>query len=430
MLRRMRHALRSVVSRRLRCPLTAEAALRALAERAYPAMLPTGRGPMIVAADPDEVVTSTAVWDALDIPCSSHPTHPTQFAGGWMGLLADPLIDSLEAIPAAPPDPDGPSAATLGRYPTIAVIDADGQVTLASVHGERALDDLERRLVRASEHPDSADDQATLPPPTIQSSLPAPDYRRAVGRIRDLIRAGDCYQVNLTQRLTAPWTHSPSAFASRLWKHAGPSSHRGFLDTGRGVVVSASPELLVRVRAGHAESEPIKGTARIGDWPTLRASVKDRAEHVMIVDLVRNDLGRVARPGCVRVPRLFARLSTPYVEHMVSTVTACLADGTTASDVLRAVFPGGSVTGTPKVRSLEVIRDLEPVSRGPAFGSLVAVAPTGDIEASVAIRTAWLTGSEVRYWCGGAVVWDSDPQAEFTESMAKATPFLTAIGAV
>jgi len=193
-------------------------------------------------------------------------------------------------------------------------------------------------------------------------------------------------------------------------------------------VVSASPERLVRVADGIAESEPIKGTAPPGEWERLAASAKDRAENVMIVDLVRNDLGRVARAGGVSVPRLFDYLSTPYVEHMVSEVRAKLRDDVTVAEVLRAVFPGGSVTGTPKVRAMEVIRELEPVSRGPAFGSIVTIGTDGAIEASVTIRTAWVAGGAASYWCGGAVVWDSDPESERREAWAKATPFLRAVG--
>jgi para-aminobenzoate synthetase component 1 len=261
----------------------------------------------------------------------------------------------------------------------------------------------------------------------VRSSLGADGHRAAVDRARELIRAGDCYQVNLTQRLTVPWPDGPLALAGRLWAAAGRSSHRAYLGLADGAVVSASPERLLRVANGVAESEPIKGTATSGQWERLAASAKDRAEHVMIVDLVRNDLGRVARPGGVAVPRLFGLLSTPYVEHMVSRVRAELADGVTATDVLRAVFPGGSVTGTPKVRAMEVIHQLEPVSRGPAFGSMVAAGVDGAVEASITIRTAWVTEREARYWCGGAVVWDSDAGAEWDEAWAKARPFLDAV---
>lgn len=149
----------------------------------------------------------------------------------------------------------------------------------------------------------------------------------------------------------------------------------------------------------------------------------------MIVDLLRNDLGRVAVAGGVSVPRLFAHLPTPYVEHMVSEISATLRGDVTARDVLRAVFPSGSVTGTPKVRAMEVIRELEPVNRGPAYGSVVCVGTDGAIESSVTIRSAWVASGEARYWCGGAVVWDSDPDSELAEANAKAAPFVDAVSA-
>jgi anthranilate/para-aminobenzoate synthase component I len=192
--------------------------------------------------------------------------------------------------------------------------------------------------------------------------------------------------------------------------------------------VSASPERLVAVDDLVAVSEPVKGTAAPGQAAALAASAKDRAEHVMIVDLVRNDLGRVARMGGVTVPELMVPLRTRYAEHLVSRVRGELPEGTSAAAVLRAVFPGGSVTGCPKVRAMEVIRELEPVGRGPAYGSLVVAARDGSMEASVLIRSAWLSGGEVRYWSGGAVTWDSDPAAEHAEAMAKARPHMEAVG--
>ncbi|HVH01117.1 MAG TPA: chorismate-binding protein, partial [Miltoncostaeaceae bacterium] len=133
-------------------------------------------------------------------------------------------------------------------------------------------------------------------------------------------------------------------------------------------------------------------------------------------------------PGGVRVARLFDALPTPYVEHMVSEVVADLRDDAGPAELLRAIFPGGSVTGCPKVRAMEVIRELEPVARGPAYGSVVSLGTDGSLEASVAIRTAWVAGGAARYWCGGAVVWDSDPEAERAEAWAKAAPFLAATG--
>lgn len=247
--------------------------------------------------------------------------------------------------------------------------------------------------------------------------------------MRQHIRSGHCYQINLVQRLTAARHEHPRLLAQRLWAASGRPTHRAYLELDEGTVVSAAPELLVRLRQRRAVTSPIKGTAPPGQGATLQASAKDRSEHVMIVDLMRNDLGRCATPGSVRVEGLFSLLSTPYVEHMVSDVVARVRPGVGPSGLLRALFPGGSVTGCPKIRAMEIIHELEPVDRGPAFGSIVALGADGSLEASVAIRTAWATRDELHYWCGGAVVWDSIPAHEQREAWDKAAPFLAAIGA-
>ena len=403
-------------------PVDPVAALSALAGRDRPALVRHG-GVTVVAADPAETVTGPAVWDALSAPPQARLPQAAM-AGGWIGLLSYDLAGTVERLPAPLPDPGGPPLAALARYDTVAVVDDDGRCTIASAGPAGDLEDLAAVIGAAAP-------VAPLAPPAPRraaTSLPGDAYRAGVDAARELIRAGDCYQVNLAQRLSAPWDEPPLALARRLWSAAGPTARRAYLALPEGAVASASPELLVSLRDGVARSAPIKGTAPPGMSAALAASAKDRAEHVMIVDLVRNDLGRVARPGGVRVSRLFDALPTPYVEHLVSEVVADLRDGAGPSDLLRAVFPGGSVTGCPKVRAMEVIRELEPVGRGPAYGSVVALGADGSLEASVAIRTAWVAGGEARYWCGGAVVWDSDAEAERAEAWAKAAPFLSAIG--
>ncbi len=411
-----------VAARALPEPVDPVAALAALEGRAWPALVRHG-GATVLAAGPAEVVTGPDVWEALARPPRPRG-GPAAMAGGWIGLLAYDLGGTVERLPPPRPDPGGPPLAALARYDTVAVVDDDGRCLVASAAGEREADDLAAAVAAAGP-------LAPLPPAaprSIATSLPGGAYADAVAAARELIQAGDCYQVNLAQRLTAPWDEPPLALARRVWSAAGPAARRAYLGLPAGAVVSASPELLVSLRAGVARSAPIKGTAPLGMADALAVSAKDRAEHVMIVDLVRNDLGRVARPGGVRVARLFDALPTPYVEHMVSEVVADLRDDAGPADLLRAVFPGGSVTGCPKVRAMEVIRELEPVGRGPAYGSVVSLGADGSLEASVAIRTAWVAGGEARYWCGGAVVWDSDPEAERAEAWAKAAPFLAATG--
>ncbi len=403
-------------------PPRAEALLAAVAHRDRPVMAPFA-GCVVVACDPTDVVSNADVWDALATRCG-RSTGAEAAVGGWIGLLSYDLGGTIERLPTPHPDPAGPPLAVLGRYETVAIFDPYGGCTVVGAGPSSAVRELSM-LARGT----TETARAPVASRTVATSLDATGYRARVARTRELIRAGDCYQVNLTQRLSAVWDTGAIDFAVRLWATAGHSSHRAYVGMPGGAVVSASPERLVRVSDGIADSEPIKGTAPHGDWERLAESAKDRAEHVMIVDLVRNDLGRVARPGGVTVPRIFGHLSTPYVEHMVSEVRAELRADVTVADVVRAVFPGGSVTGTPKVRAMQIIRELEPVARGPAFGSVVAVGTDGAIEASVTIRTAWVADSQVHYWCGGAVVWDSDPGAEHDEAWAKAQPFLRAVGA-
>lgn len=384
-------------------------------------------GRTIVAACPDEVATGASVWDALRRPPTAPVPAADPMAGGWIGLLADRLAGTVELLPGSPPDEAGPPAGAIARYPAVIVVHDDGRARLVAERpGPEADALLEAVNARTGALP-------RVPPPgsDVRSSLPGAMYEAAVEHARDLIRAGDVYQVNLVQRLDAEWTAGPAALARALWAAAGAAPHRAYVDLPEGTVISASPERMVAGDGVTAWSEPIKGTAAPGDFPALTTSTKDRAEHVMIVDLVRNDLGRIAEPGGVSVPDLMGPLRTPYADHMVSRVSARLRPDAGPADVLRAVFPAGSVTGAPKVRALEVIREIEPVGRGPAFGSVVAVGTDGSLDASVTIRTAWLPRGVPRaqYWSGGAIVWDSQPVAEREEAWRKAAPFLAAMGA-
>ena len=350
-------------------------------------------------------------------------------ADGWIGLFSYDSAMYVERLPRPLPDPSSAPIATLARYPAVFAVNDDGTWEIEASSPRAAAQLLE-----------GVDPNAAWPRPTVGASSAIPEtslspsrHRAAVEQARELIRAGDCYQVNLAMRLTTPWASSGPELAAGLWAAAGPASYRAYLDLPEGVLISASPERLVRTEPGragpNAVSSPIKGTATVGEYAELERSTKNRAEHVMIVDLIRNDLGRVSVPGGVSVPRLAYRLTTDYAEHMVSDVRAELRPGVSAQDILGALLPGGSVTGCPKIRSMEIIRSLEPVSRGPAFGSVVAVGRDGSLDASILIRTAWLASEVAYYWCGGAVVWDSDPDEEHAEAWLKAYPFLKAIGA-
>lgn len=369
-------------------------------------------GSTLVAVDPVEVATGSDVWDALAVRAGGEPS----LEGTWIGYVGyGPAPGS--GAPGAP----GPSR--VGRYRAVAQYLPDGTV-LVWGRGPAARE-LARRAGRYV--PGAvADPPARCAAPA--SSLDPDAYRARVAAIIDRIGAGDLSQVNLVHRLEARWPGTALGFAERLWAAAGPASHRAYAAGPSGTLVSASPERLLAIRDGLAVSAPIKGTAASGARARLADSAKDRAEHVMIVDLVRNDLGRVAVPGGVAVPRLMAPLATGYVEHLVSEVVGRLRDGVRVADVLAALAPAGSITGAPKLAAMAAILELEPVARGPAFGSMVAVAPDGRCDASVLIRTAWLAGGRAAYWCGGGVTWDSDPSDEYDEAMMKARPFLEALG--
>ena len=255
----------------------------------------------------------------------------------------------------------------------------------------------------------------------------AAEYAGAVESVRDAIARGDVYQVNLVQHLSAPFAGEPRALAAALAPlrplHPEPFEGDGW------TVVSASPELFLSRRGDLVRTRPIKGTrpleAAAGE---LLDSEKDAAEHVMIVDLERNDLSRICRAGSVRWPELMATGELAGVEHMVSTVEGTLREGAGLAEILEATFPGGSVTGAPKIAAVDLIAGLEPVGRGASMGALGRVYGTGDLDLALTIRTFAIADGRIHLWVGGGVVWDSDPAAEVEESWTKARPLLAAIG--
>ena len=260
-------------------------------------------------------------------------------------------------------------------------------------------------------------------------------YLKAVERVRDYIFAGDIFQANLSQRFEAPLFESPWALYRRLGNAIRPLC-RVPRFPGSLAVLSASPERFLRVDAdGRVETRPIKGTRPRGIGPehdaalgqALAESAKDRAENLMIVDLMRNDLSRVCAPGTVRVAELFALEQYATVHHLVSTVVGQLAPGADALDLLRAAFPGGSITGAPKLRAMEIIAELEPSRRGVYCGSIGYWSVTGELDTSIAIRTAVVRNGRVYFNAGGGIVADSDPADEYQETLDKARGLIDAL---
>ena len=258
------------------------------------------------------------------------------------------------------------------------------------------------------------------------SSWTDTEHAAAVEQVRQAIARGDVYQANVVGHRSAPFTGSPFALAAAV---AGlPGARYGGQLTGAGwAVASASPEQLVRVQGSRVTTVPIKGTDR--DRAALQRSTKDRAEHVMIVDLERNDLARVTVPGSVVVEQLYATSEWNGLWHAASTVAGELQPGVTVAEVLRAVLPGGSVTGAPKHAACRLLAGLEPVGRGVSMGAFGFLWP-GGLDLGLSIRTVALADGQVHVWAGGGITWGSDPDSEVREAHAKAAPVLAALAQV
>ena len=250
------------------------------------------------------------------------------------------------------------------------------------------------------------------------------EYADAVDAVRAAIGEGDVYQVNLVQHLRADFNGDPAGLAHAL-APLRPLEPRPLAGDGW-TIVSASPELLLSRRGSRVRTSPIKGTRPAG---VSVESPKDAAEHMMIVDLERNDLSRVARAGSVAWPELLVERELAGVTHLISTVEAELRADVTLTALLEAVLPGGSVTGCPKIAALDLIAQLEPVGRGASMGALGRVHPNGDVDLALTIRTFAVVDGAIHLWVGGGIVWDSDPAEEVEESWVKARPLLAAIGA-
>ncbi len=271
-------------------------------------------------------------------------------------------------------------------------------------------------------------------PPTSSLRPPAAEYLDSVARIQNYIAAGDIYQANLTRRFEAPLPCSPAQLYKKLNAlNAAPFS--ALLEWDDFAIVSNSPERFVRLQGREVLAQPIKGTIRRGKTPDedqnlqieLQNSAKNRAENVMIVDLVRNDLGRVCKFGSVQVPKLCDVQTFPTLHHLVSDVTGILRDDCDGLDLLRACFPCGSITGAPKIRSMQIIDELEPVRRGAAMGAIGYIDFQGDMDWNVAIRTITCKDKSAYFHVGGGIVADSEAQSEHDEVMLKAQALQAAL---
>ena len=348
------------------------------------------------------------------------------FAGGLIGYLSYDFGRHLEQMPQLAADDLHLPDARLGLYAWALVSDHLVQTSQLVFHP--ALPESERqRLIDVFNQPVAASKASFKLRGPMAPDLSAEAYRDAIARIHDYIQAGDCYQVNFAQRFRAPCLGDPWAAYCAL-REACPTPFSGFQSLpDHGAVLSLSPERFVKISRRQVETRPIKGTRPRGLTPEedaanaaeLLASPKDRAENLMIVDLLRNDLGRSCRTGSVKVPELFSLESYPNVHHLVSSVTAELASDKDALDLIAGSFPGGSITGAPKIRAMQIIDELEPTRRGLYCGSLVYLDVRGEMDSSIAIRSLLVKDDQVCCWGGGGIVADSQWQAEYQESLTK-----------
>jgi len=348
------------------------------------------------------------------------------FAGGLIGYLSYDFGRRLEHLPSNAVDDLGLPDAQLGLYAWALVSDHQCGTSQLVFHPSLPQHERERLIsfFAGSEHTPDGDFQLLAP---MAGDLQPAQYQAAFDQVQRYIQAGDCYQINLTQRFRAPCKGDPWQ-AYKALRQACPTPFSGYQQLADGsALLSFSPERFIRVSQRQVETRPIKGTRPRAIDPgedrrnaeALLHSPKDRSENLMIVDLLRNDLGRTCEVGSVKVPELFSLESYPNVHHLVSSITGRLASGKDALDLIADSFPGGSITGAPKIRAMQIIDELEPTRRARYCGSLLYVDGRGEMDRSSAIRSLLVKDCQVSCWGGGAVVADSEWQAEYEESIAK-----------
>ena len=383
--------------------------------------------------DGDPVSALASAIDAELVMTAPEAPADLPFVGGAIGYLGFELGRHIERLPATTVDDVGAADLAVGWYD--AALLWDGEADRGYLVGtSEAVAELRARLDGAGSLPPRRELVAHTP---LRSNLTRVEYCEAVRRALAYIAAGDIYQVNLSQRFSVR-VHASGLDLYRRLREISPAPFAAYLALGGVEVLSSSPERLLLADGERLETRPIKGTRPRGVTPEadaclaseLQASVKDHAEHVMIVDLERNDLGRIAETGSVEVPELAALETYAQVHHLTSTVTARRRADANLEAVLRAIFPGGSVTGAPKIRALQIIDELEPTVRGVYTGAIGYISAHGRIDLNVAIRTITLLGGVAHAQVGGAIVADSDPDAEYRETLDKARGMASALGAV
>jgi anthranilate synthase component 1 len=392
--------------------------------------------------------TGESPFDALKaLPREALPEGEDDppFTGGAVGYLAYDAVRRLERLPTKNPDPVGLPDAWFGVFPDVIAFDhvkhrllflsrgAEGEEGAAR---ERLSDFADALLLERVTARRGADPE----PPAWSETLPREEFMAAVETAKEHIRAGDIFQVVLSRRWSSPYAGDPFGLYRAL-RRISPSPYQYYLRTPRGTILGASPECLVRVRSegGEADVEtiPLAGTRPrgrtreedLGLERELLADPKERAEHVMLVDLGRNDVGRVAVPGSVLVKEFFTVERTSHVMHIASRVAGKLAKGKDAVDALAATFPAGTLSGAPKIRAMEIIEALEPARRGAYGGAVGYLDFAGNLDVAIAIRTAVIRDGVLHVQAGAGIVADSVPTAEADECENKARALMRAVDA-
>lgn len=357
-------------------------------------------------------------------------TADLPFTGGAIGYFSYDLARRLENLPLIAEDAEHIAEMAVGIYSWALLVDHHRQQSV--LVGQHVNDQMRRNLIKKfSQLPDKAIPDSFNVVSEVTSNMDKARYTQAFNRIKHYLKEGDCYQVNLTQRFVAA-CHGNPWVAYQLLRELNAAPFSCYLNLPEAQILSSSPERFLKLNNGIVETKPIKGTRpRKADAvedqqqiSLLENSKKDRAENLMIVDLLRNDISKTCTAGSVKVPKLFAIESYATVHHLVSTVTGELAANQHALDLLKSCFPGGSITGAPKIRAMEIIEELEPNRRGVYCGSVGYIGFNGNMDTNIAIRTLVHSNHTIRFWVGGGIVNDSVVDDEYQECFDKAAALL------
>lgn len=399
----------------------------------------------IVGSEPIKYIKKNAGDKALDSfsnelkAYSGSNDTDLPFVGGAVGYFSYDLCHEVESLPRkSRKEVDIPDI-YIGIYDLVIVHDKKENATyIASPNLDQGIEEekIERliKYIKASEenfsYPSREEEDEIV---EVRSNFLKDEYLETIDKVRSYIRSGDIYQANLTQRFKGN-TKRTAYDIYRSLREVSPATFGAFLNFDEVQIMSNSPERFLKIKDRLMETRPIKGTRPRGIgqedlrlMEELKNSEKDKSELLMIVDLERNDLGRVSKTGSVKVPELFKLETYANVHHLVSTIRGQMKDEATIADVMKATFPGGSITGAPKIRAMEVIDELEPTQRNVYTGSIGYIGFDGQVDLNIAIRTIVKVGDEITFQVGGGITWDSNPQEEYEETLHKGKSILKAI---